>query len=268
MLRAPRFAIAMVRSTGIALDYAALAQKVGFRTQPRRRQLSVVLQGRAYFQAERGVLELRAGDLVLSRQGTAESEGYGGEACEALIVDWEVDAAPVEWPSVGRIGVADATRLRGLISRFEREQAAGWVMELSMMLRALGLGSNLNPTRTPVLLTPAQRLYGLLGDVLGRLGEHPSLTELAGAMSLSERQINRLFGELARHGHPFASWRDFLHEMRIDWATHLLSIPGVPLGYVAKVAGYRSTIALCHAFSLRGIRPPGEVARGLAERWG
>lgn len=266
MLRAPRFAIAMMRSSRIAVDYEALAQNVGFRTRPRRRQLSVVLQGRAYFQTRCSAIELRAGDLVLSRQGAKQAEGYGGRACEALIIDWEVDELASDADAVGRIGGGDVATLRASMDRFAPESAASWVVELSRLLRALGLRPDLE-LGAPAPITPASKLYRLLGDVLGRLGEHPSLTELAASMSLSERHVNRLFGELAAQGHPFASWRDFLHEMRIDWATHLLSIPNVPLAYVANTAGYRSTSALCHAFSLRGIRPPGEVARGLAERW-
>lgn len=269
MLRAPGFAVAMLRTTGFALDYAALARHVGFRTRPRRRQLSILLAGRAYAQWDQRLVELRPGDAVISRQGTSYAEGYGGRACEALIVDWE-DASDQEQASpVQQLVVAsDLSNLRRLMGRFHPDNAAGWTCELFELLRALGLALELDPRAGPAPSLHAKRLYRLLGDTLMRLCDHPSLGELASALALSERQAHRAFVALGQHGHPFACWRDFLHEMRIDWATHLLSIPKAPLGYVAKLAGYRSTVALCHAFSLRGVRPPSEVARALAQRWG
>jgi transcriptional regulator GlxA family with amidase domain len=92
--------------------------------------------------------------------------------------------------------------------------------------------------------------------------------EVADALELTERQTHRHFQELGRsYAHPNHTWRDFIHDARIGWAMQLLSIPGMSVARVARLAGYGSTIALAHAFTRRGTDPPGTIARRLARRW-
>lgn len=62
-------------------------------------------------------------------------------------------------------------------------------------------------------------------------------------------------------------WRDALADMRMSAAQQLLSIPGMPIHRVAALSGFRSSIALAHAFSSRSPTTPGALARALRERW-
>jgi transcriptional regulator GlxA family with amidase domain len=156
-----------------------------------------------------------------------------------------------------------------LVRRLDSLSVGPWLAELFRLLRGAGLPVELDPAglaRAPEALA---RTYSVLGEALSRLDAQPSFTEVACAVQSSERQLSRHMGELARsYGHPFQGWRDFVHEMRLEWATQLLSVPGVGLGRVASLAGYRSVVALCHAFSMRGAETPRTIARRLAEHWG
>jgi AraC-like DNA-binding protein len=274
MMRQERCAVAVLQSRGIAIDYGVISHAVAFRARGRRSQLAVFLDGRGYLTTAGRVLSLGAGDVVESDQRDTDGEGYGGSPCEVIIVDWDADIAFPERspraPRTSRIGAGDIARLRALVARREEMPAARWFVELCSHLRTLGLGVELGldprGVRAP---EPLVRTYGELGGALSRMHEQPSLPEIAEALRLSERQVNRRLTDLARsYGHPFEGWRDFVHEMRLEWATHLLSIRGVSLARVATLAGYRSTEALFHAFSRRGLETPRAVARRLAEHWG
>jgi transcriptional regulator GlxA family with amidase domain len=190
-----------------------------------------------------------------------------------IILDWESSAEHPASPSadVGAVSRADLCKLREHVSNLHSRPAEAWVEELACRLRSLGLDvAPERHDREPHVAPPdLVRLYRALGTVLSRLHEHPSLEELALSVGFGERQVKRKLTELTRrYAHPFTSWRDFLHEMRLDWATQLLSIDGLSLERVAELAGYRSTVALHHAFSARGAPTPRTIARHLSERWG
>lgn len=245
-----------------------ISDGVAFRARGQRSQLAIFLEGRGYLASQGRVQSFRAGDIVESDQWNTESEGYGGSPCEVMIVDWDVDdRSSGETPRTSRIHSRDIRRLRRLIAQLNETSAATWFVELCVCLRDLGLPVGLNPTpaRAPEHLV---RTYGELGVALSRMHDQPSLSELAESLRLSERQLNRRMSELAvSYGHPFEGWRDFVHEMRVEWATHLLSIRNVSLARVATLAGYRSTEALFHAFSSRGLDTPTAIARRLTQHW-
>ena len=107
-----------------------------------------------------------------------------------------------------------------------------------------------------------------LGEAASRIDRGSSLTTVAGALELSERQVHRRMRELERdYAHPNERWRDFVQDVRFGRALQLLSVSGATLEQVAKGSGYASASALSHAFALRGAGTPGSYARRLAERW-
>jgi AraC-like DNA-binding protein len=274
MMRQERCAVAVLRSRGIAIDYGVITHAVAFRARGQRSQLAIFLAGRGYLTAAGRVLCLHAGDVVECDQRDLDAEGYGGSPCEVIIVDWEsagvFGASCPRAPRTSRLRPGDIARLRALVARLDTTPAAHWFVELCTDLRALGVcvERGLDPRGVPRAPAALARTYGELGGALSRMHEQPSLSELAETLQLSERHVHRRMTELARsYAHPFQGWRDFLHEMRLEWATHLLSIPGAPLPRVARLAGYRSTEALHHAFSARGVEPPSAIARRLAAHW-
>jgi AraC-like DNA-binding protein len=269
ILRDTRLCVAVVRTQGLVLDRGVIGKAIQFPTRFQRPQLTIVLRGRGYLESrDRGVVTLRPGDVAESHQRDHVAEGYSGSPGEAILVDWE-GSVPVTSPRLSRISPGDVSGLSAHVASLSTLPPVGWIAKLSLRLRALGLEpSIIDPDSLAPPPAPMVRLYAALGGALSRLDAQPSLPELAEALGSNERQVHRQLAQLARtYGHSFASWRDFLHEMRLDWATQLLSIPEMPLGRVAKLAGYRSTTALHHAYSLRGAETPMTIANRLRERW-
>jgi len=238
----------------------------------RRPQLTIVLAGHAYFDVAGRIMTLGPGDVVTTDQSSHEGEGYGGRECEVITIDCDprglfVGGRPESSPS--SISMHDVQALRTLVGARGSMRPREWTAHLAGRLRALGLpvaraaAGDIEPA-------PAQlaRLYAALGPALSRLDTQPTLSEIAMSISTSERNVNRMLTHLARaYDHPFAGWRELVHEMRLVWATQLLSLPDMRLDRVARLAGYRSTIAFHHALSIRGGPTPRTIARRLAERW-
>ena len=273
LVRDRQLCVALVRTRNLALDRGVIAGAVEFAKRFRRPQISIVLDGEGYFDVQGRVVSFGAGDLAETDQRAHRGEGYGGRTCEVIIVDWD-EPAPSAAPkaaSVGAIGRTERAALHQHAGRLREMPPAAWVAELLHRLRACGLAVAPYHEAAPPLASPRSlvRLYQSMGSVLSRIDEHPSLDDLAAAMNASPRQTRRWLAALTQsYAHPFSSWRDFIHEMRLDWATQLLSVPGLSLDRVAALAGYRSTAALHHAYSTRGAATPRAISRRLNERWG
>lgn len=273
VVRHERFRVAVMSSRNIATDFGLAMNAVTCQSQARRSQLSIVLAGRGYFSPRGRTVTLGPGDVVASDQSEQEAEGYAGAPSEVIVLEWDPEHlfAPVRCGPArfSRLSAADVEGLRRLVQEADTLPAPLWVGELCLRLRAVGLlvGSEPRPFehRSPPSLAQA---YDALGGALAQLGAQPSLTEIAGALGVSERQANRRIADLVReYGLPFDGWRTFVHESRLEWAMQVLSIPGVALSRAALLAGYRSTIALHHALSLRGASTPAAIARELSHRW-
>lgn len=274
LVRGPTFCVAVLRTRLIALDRGVLATALGFPARVRRSQLSLVLEGRGYLDEGGRELYLEAGDLALCDQRLLVGEGYGGAASQVLILDWDdpARALPPVRGTAGRISASDLTWLLRHVGSLPHTPRDIWLGVLLARLRSAGLAPRMD---SPISVTrssssaPLVRLYDGLGSILSRLDAHPTLTELASFTRTGERQTKRWLAKLTRdYAHSFESFRDFIHEMRLDWATQLLSVPGMTLNRVATLAGYRSTVALHHAFSSRGADTPRGISRRLKERWG
>jgi AraC-like DNA-binding protein len=267
LLREKDFCVVVVRTRGLALDSGALRHGIKHLERLRRPQLTIVLQGRGYLDLGEHVIELREGDVACTDQRAHRGEGYGPDS-EVILVGWSTGSTMAF--GTGRIDRATVHRLRGHLGEFDRTEPRAWTAALAHELES-SVGLDTLP-RTPSAITPAPvqlgRLYHALGTAFSRLDTQPSLTEIAESIGVTERQAHRLIAELARkYDHPFLGWREMVQEMRLTWAAQLLSIPEMPLGRVARFAGYRSTNALHHACSLRGASTPTTIAKELAHRW-
>ena len=276
LLMHPQFSVTLVRGSRIVLDYglqAELVQYIPRLRELRRSQLSILLAGRGYFGIGDRFVDLSPGDIVSSDQSKLEPEGYTGSPFEVLIIAWQDDLffgpRVVGDTRAGRLVAADVAALR---AHTATEMSAGshrWLAGLLERLRALGLPAASDVSCGPGdPSTPLSRVCRALGDALCRLDSQPSLLEIAEACALTERHVHRMLQELERsYGYPFSGWRDLVHDTRLAWATALLSVPSVSVVEAAAVAGYRSPVALVHAFSSRCGATPGKVARRLRERW-
>jgi AraC-like DNA-binding protein len=184
-----------------------------------------------------------------------------------ILVDWDGECALA--PQFTHIAPNDVLGFLSLVNSMAQQAPIGFVRELALRLQALGLPCHLiDPDGVAPAPAPMARLYAALGHTLSSLDQYPSLPEVAGVMQASERHVHRQLAQLAKtYGHSFVGWRDFVNEMRLDWATQLLSIPRISTATVAKLAGYRSATALNHAYRARGADTPAVIARRLAEHW-
>jgi AraC-like DNA-binding protein len=270
MFRDTWLSVAVLCNHGLAIDRGVARGALQFTKRFRRPQLTIVLSGRGYLQLHDGrILSLGPGDIAESSQLDHAAEGYSGTPGRVILIDWEGSLSPGA-PRVSRIGTTDVMALLSLVDEVRARPAASFVSALAHRLEVLGFRRHtIDPDGLAPAPAPMARLYAALGHALSNLNQHPSLPEMAEVMRASERHVNRQLAQLAqRYSHSFVGWRDFVHEMRLDWATQLLSIPGISHARIADLAGYRSVSALHHAYHQRGADTPGRIARRLAERWG
>lgn len=265
------FAASVLWSAGIASDWGLQQRFTSYIARQRRPQLSIVLRGHGYVATRGVVTSLGVGDALLIDQSRQDEEGYAGSPCEVLVFEWDPDIglgpAHAGDPYVGRLGPRDVARLLALTSRFSELTSLAWMLELVDLLRVLGLGAEVLP-RTPIATPRVEQLYRALGDLRGQLDRHPSLPELGEAVGISERQARRDLDELeAQFAMPIDGFRDALSDMRMSHAQQLLSLESVSLARVAQLTGFRSTIALNHAFTSRCGQTPGEIRELLRRRW-
>lgn len=266
----PSFGVTVLELHGLAQDWGAQGELVSFLPRLARTQLSIVLAGRGYFGADGRALG--PGDVVVSDQRLLEPEGYFGEPALVLIVEHAEDTlfgATHRGPARGsRLGPRDVRRLRELVACLPHTPHARWVVALAVLLRSLGLGVEPGAEVPPADLSRAAPILDAMGRALSNLAAFPSLDEVADSLELGERQARRQMLETFRElDHPYDGWREFLSDARLGWVTQLLSIPGLSQARVAALAGFRSPVALAHAFSRRTDRTPGAMARELAHRW-
>lgn len=271
-VRGRGLAVSFLASNGLVTDWGLLAPLVSYIARQSRTQLTILLAGRGYVGRGAAVTTLRAGDAVLLDQRLHDDEGYAGSPCEVLCVEWDA-SAPIDHvgegpPRLGRITARETERLRALTSCMGQGPGEPWAIELLRQLRSAGLPSPRVTSLDARIGEPTAAVYRELGTARERLHVQPSLDELASEVGISERHARRaiesLSGEL---GMVIEGWRDALADMRMSAAQQLLSIPGMPVHRVAALSGFRSSIALAHAFSSRSPTTPGALARTLHERW-
>lgn len=272
-LRRAELGIGYTRSHGLATDWGIQSDLVAYIARQRRTQLSVLLAGRGYFMVGERVCTIEPGDVVETDQRRHDMEGYAGSPCELLILDWEGDDALAPEhrgeTRISHLAPRDVERLRAHCAELDSLEHEAWTTRLIDLLRALGLraprGVLAPSTESPQLA----RMYTALGEARARLADQPALDEIAARLGVSDRQVRRNLGDLDRDfGLNSAGWRAFLNDARLGYAQQLLSIEGLTIARVAELAGFRSPVALSHAFTVRAGITPGAVRRQLRARWG
>lgn len=266
----PTFGVTVLGLHGVAQDWGMQAELVEFLARVARSQISIVLDGRGYFGAAGA--PLGPGDVVVSDQRLGEIEGYFGEPALVLIVEHEegtmFGACHRGAARRARLAARDVVRLRELVACLPHTAPDRWALALAAHLRAFGLDAEQDAEVPVADLTRIAPVLDAMGAALGNLAAFPSLDEVADTLAVGERQARRQIGDAFRElAHPYDGWREFLSDARLGWVTQLLSIPGLSQARVAELAGFRSPVALAHAFSRRTALTPGAMARELAARW-
>lgn len=270
-LRTPFLRFCVQSSRNVSTDWGVVERAVPFVHRMSRPGLSLVLAGRGRFDEHGRHHEVRTGDLALSDQRQHGTEAYAGPTSRLLALEWDprvMGAGRAGSVGIDRIDPRTLAALADCASRLERAptdaHASAAAIEIVQRLRALGLP--LARIDAGVLRRTSddgeQRLADALGQSLSRLREHPDLEDVSGELGWSTRLVNRRVGDMvARYGIPWDGWRAMLRSFRLTTALRLLSVPGATTEGVAKLTGFRSPSALCHAFDKAGLPSPGAFVR-------
>jgi AraC-like DNA-binding protein len=108
------------------------------------------------------------------------------------------------------------------------------------------------------------RLSTVMGAALSRLSQNPASVDLELAFGASRRTIGRLVETfLHRYRLNGSSWRPFRDRWRLVAAAVLMSGAGARTEEIARIVGYGSANAFCHAFAQAGLPSPGRVRAAL-----
>ncbi len=270
-LRSPNLRIARMVMKNVTSDYGLLERATPFSGNSTRSCLTLVIEGEGRFDELGRRAFTKAGDLLVSDQRARGTEAYTGTSSEILVLEWDprVFGAPVRgrFRQV-RLGLRERGVLRSLARRLSGPSPAPFAVALLDRLRAYGLPfvSVAEGDLADRTSEADRRLSAEVARQLSQLTSHPSIDDLTDALGWTTRHVNRRFAALARaHGMPFHHWRALLHHTRLLTASRLMSAPGATTELVARLTGFRSPTALCHAFAKASWPSPGTLAR-LAKR--
>jgi AraC-like DNA-binding protein len=236
--------------------------------------LTLLLGGRAVVRSARVDAEVEGGQAVWTAAGagyTARSD-LGGT--EALFVQWDPqifgDAGNADLDSRALVP-AEMAELRRCMAAFlaggpETARAAscaflallrqhGWMRE------CVDVADLLAPVPEEVVRA------GLAMDtVLSRLEERPACVDLEQILGCSSAHVRRLADRLGGYLDlpGTRSWREQLRSWRLNSALTLMSAVGASTEGVARVVGFGSATAMCHAFASVGLPSPGRIVGALA----
>jgi AraC-like DNA-binding protein len=270
--RSSHVRVIALRSSRLVTDFELLERAAPFMTHCRRSQVTLVLEGRAYLLDESGCeRSLAPGDVLFSDQLRGEPESFGGERSSVVIVEWDDDSLAPPWRRPAERARLSASELDLARTALENADGRAIVETLIALLRGLGVGVA-RDVRPALRLEAPARVYEIVRLVdasLSALDRHPSLDDVADGLGVTRRQASRWLSEYTREHTPHAAgYRDLLHASQLEAAIQFLSLPDrPPIEHVASMAGYRSPVALCHAFSRRGLPTPRAIAERLATRW-
>jgi AraC-like DNA-binding protein len=91
------------------------------------------------------------------------------------------------------------------------------------------------------------------------------MADLERDLGLSRRRIAELIGELtSRYGMNGTDWRTMRDRWRVHSSLLAMSHPSARTEDVALAVGYGSANALCHAYRVANLPPPGQIRAALA----
>jgi len=267
---------------GVIQDERLTTSVLGRGAPSERSRLVVSLEGSVTVFALGRVVELGAGEALIARR--LDDLTIRAGAGHSFEMDW----APTGELAASTCGELDHAKLGKTtlaaiadMSRAMREAATATVPILldaaeaaTQALRFEGLPFDARAIREPraALACPGmQQLTDALDTELSELHLGPALGTVEDRLGCSRRTVARRIREVhARYGISAltgADWRSARDFYRLLLGTILASHPAVTTNRLARMLGYSSPAALCHAFANAGLPSPtalGELARNAA----
>lgn len=268
-LRSPELRLAVHRGRNVSSDYALLAKASPFLASAARSSgLTLVLEGAARFDDRGKHAWLAAGDFAAVELSRPITEAHAGTRSRVLLLEWEHDVLGgrrSEVLEVHRLGRRDRERLAALATELERTPSAKVGEGILDVLRAAGLPferlSAADLDRHPTSARDQAVADGVARS-LSRLEDLPAIDEIGEALRMHTRTLHRQLDAIAEaYLLAFSHWRSALHAARVLAALRMLAAPGATTEHVARLAGFRSPVALCHTFAEAGLPSPGVLAK-------
>lgn len=266
-VRVPALRVTLLEGKNIASDFALMERATPFTAQIKRPALTLVLEGAGRWDELGRRAWTDPGDIILSDSRMGATEAYAGPTTSVLILHWDVATLGVAVAGAAqrtRFGARDLARFRELAAGLHGHAPRRVAIEMLDRLRAHGVrfAKLTEGDLVQEATEDESRLSAAIGHQLARLGTHPSIDDVGNELGWSSRHVNRRFAELAKnHGLTFHRWRSLLHHTRMLMASRLLAAPGATTELIARLTGFRSPSALCHAFAKAGWPSPGVLAR-------
>ena len=265
-LRAPLLRVGVQSGHGIASDYGLLDRATPFVRDVRRVCLSVLLEGDGRFDEGDRRLWLRPGEAVLSDASRGGTEAYAGPRSRVLVLEWASGSLGPSADASGLVVRLDARERAALASAadaLEGPRPVHAVIEILAVMRSAGVAlERVDIGHLTERSDPRDHALALaLDGPLSNLASFPAIDDVVDELGWSQRLVHRRIAALAtRYGFAFDTWRALLHHLRLAMALRLASA-GATTELIAKKTGYRSPVALCHAFAKAGLPSPGTLAR-------
>lgn len=238
--------------------------------RPDRSRLTLMLEGRLTSFAGERAHELARGDYIAcARLGSVRSRSSAGVMLE---IDWDPGGVGGELAPelvLGTLPPGALERTEALSEALTRRPLDAAVARAALeSLRAQGLPFEPDALEAELAAGSAedQRVMAALDAVLCRLDQSPDTQDFVTALGCTRRTLTRRLRRLAERHRMYEraeDWRSERDFYRGLVAMMLLSHPDATTQSVARMLGYRSPQALCHAFRRARLPSPGRVRRAL-----
>lgn len=265
-MRGPLLRVGVQEGRGIASDYGLLDRATPFVREVRRVCLSIVLDGDGRFDEAGRRVWVRPGDAVLSQANRGGTEAYAGTRSRVLVLEWAANTIGPESRGGGvvvRLDERDRATLGAAAEALAGPRPVEAVVAIVGVLRSAGILLERLEVCDLAGTSDAQdrALAHALDGPLSNLAAFPAIDDVGDPLGWGQRLVHRRIAALAsRYGLAFDTWRALLHHLRLAMALRLASA-GATTELIAQKTGYRSPVALCHAFAKAGLPSPGTLAR-------
>ena len=239
--------------------------------------LAVTLAGRGVVRDGAAAACVAGRELIWAPRGAgirARSEPSG---IRALFLQWNPDVfgSPAEASfSAVRLRAPEFARITGaaehvVAAGYDAARMSAAVAGLFAIVRAAGL-VGVCPEPGDLANAPGSDLAGVgaaIDRALCDLRAKPMLVDVEGSLGRSAAQTRRLIHSCGAQlpGSASTSWRAQRNLWRMYLGALLMTNPRGETDAVAKLLGYGSAVAFCHAFANAGLPSPGNIRRVVAQ---
>lgn len=225
----------------------------------------IVLDGALVTRGQAPGRDLRAGDVRTFATWDHALRRTLSRHTDALVVAWRSSGRAARGePAVtsGRLSPIDLARARAFAAalsdaRSDPGSAAG---ELLAMLSSSGLP--VRPVAREAWATSPldARIADALSATVFTPGTLATAKVLAAQLGMDEKPTLRAINDYLRRLHlTVRSWQAYATRIRVDLGLFAMSAPGARTEEIARLLGFSSPTAFCHAFTRAGLPSPGAI---------